>query len=45
MPNRLALLLRDIAWDRLDRVHAAALAAPRHLPLWAPRPRSRAMAR
>lgn len=36
MPARLARLLADFAWDRLDRVHAADIAAPERLPLWAP---------
>jgi polysaccharide deacetylase family protein (PEP-CTERM system associated) len=36
MESRLVRLLRDFAWDRLDRVHAAALATPESLPLWGP---------
>jgi polysaccharide deacetylase family protein (PEP-CTERM system associated) len=36
MESRLVRLLRDFAWDRLDRVHAAALATPERLPLWGP---------
>lgn len=36
MPGRLARLLRDFSWDRLDRVHEADIAAPERLPLWAP---------
>jgi hypothetical protein len=33
---RLVRLLKDFAWDRLDRVHAESLGAPERLPLWAP---------
>lgn len=34
---RLRWLLRDFAWDRIDAVHAADLAAPGLLPEWSPR--------
>jgi len=34
---RLRFLLRDFAWDRIDAVHAAELAAPGRLPEWSPR--------
>ncbi|MBM3521640.1 MAG: DUF3473 domain-containing protein [Alphaproteobacteria bacterium] len=34
--SRLRRLVRDFAWDRLDRVHAEALAHPENAPLWAP---------
>lgn len=40
--TRLKRLLRDFAWDRIDRVHADILAAPERLPLWAPRAAERA---
>ena len=33
---RLRRLLRDFAWDRIDAVHADALAAPGMLPAWSP---------
>jgi polysaccharide deacetylase family protein (PEP-CTERM system associated) len=36
MEARLVRLLKDFAWDRLDRVHAESLGAPERLPLWAP---------
>jgi polysaccharide deacetylase family protein (PEP-CTERM system associated) len=42
MEARLVRLLKDFAWDRLDRVHAASLGAPERLPLWAPDARRRA---
>jgi len=34
--SRLGWLLRDFAWDRVDAVHADAIAAPGALPAWSP---------
>lgn len=42
MAPRLERLLRDFAWDRLDRAYAATLEAPQQVPLWHPRDTPRA---